>query len=158
MAGSIGVKADLDRDVRLGIQEKVDINSPVKWLSRMLVVMKKDGSPRRIIDYKNLNNAIPRQTNITKSPFMCASDCPPKKMKLILDAKDRYHCGVLEMGESREVTEFLCEFGRYWCVGSGQGLICSGDAYTHRFDNITSKFTNVVRCVDDSLLWEDDLK
>ena len=52
----------------------------------------------------------------------------------------------------------MCEFGRYRCVGSGQGLICSGDAYTHRFDNITSKFTNVVRCVDDSLLWEDDLR
>ena len=29
------VKADLDRDVRLGILEKVDINSPVKWLSRV---------------------------------------------------------------------------------------------------------------------------
>ena len=80
------VKADLDRDVQLGILEKVDINLPVKWLSRMLVVMKKDGSPRGIIDYKNLNNAIPRQTNITKSQFMCASACPPRKMKLILDA------------------------------------------------------------------------
>ena len=56
------VKADLDRDVRLGILEKVDINSPVKWLSHMLITMKKDGSPRRIIDYKNLNNAIPRQS------------------------------------------------------------------------------------------------
>ena len=33
-----------------------------------------------------------------------------------------------------------------------------GDAYTHRFDNITLQFTNVVRCVDDSLLWEDDMK
>ena len=152
------VKADLDRDVWLGIIEKVDINSPVKWLSRMLVTMKKDGSPRRVIDYKNLNNAIPRQTNITKSPFMCASACPQKKLKTILDAKDGYHSVVLEKGESREVTEFLCKFGRYRCVGSGQGLICSGDAYTHRFNNITSKFQNLVRCVDDSLLWEDDLK
>ena len=44
------VKTDLDRDVRLGILEKVDINSRVKWLSRMLDTMKKDGSPRRIID------------------------------------------------------------------------------------------------------------
>ena len=137
----------------------MDINSPVKWLSRMLVTMKKDGSPRRIIDYKNLNNVIPRQTNISKSPFMCASACPPKKKKTILDAKDGYHSVVLEKGESQEVTEFLCEFGRYWCIGSGQGgLICSGDAYTHRFDNITSKFQNVVRCVDDSLLWEDNFK
>ena len=149
------VKADLDRDVRLGILEKVDINSPVKWLSRMLVTLKKDGSPRRIIDFKNLNNAIPRQTNITMSPFLCASACPTNKNKSILDAKDGYHSVELEEGESRVVTEFLCEFGRYRCV---QGLICSGDAYTHRFDNITSKFQNVVRCVDDSLLWEDDLK
>ena len=120
------VKANLDRDVRLGILEKVDINSPVKWLSRMLVTMKKDGSPRRIIDYKKLNDAIQRQTNITKSPFMCASDCPPGKKKSILDAKDGYHSVVLEKGESRAVTKFLCEFGRYQCIGSGQGLITVG--------------------------------
>ena len=63
------VKADLDRDVRLGILEKVDLNSPVKWLSRMIVTLKKDGTPRRIIDYKRLNDAIPWQTNITQSPF-----------------------------------------------------------------------------------------
>ena len=50
------------------------------------------------------------------------------------------------------------EFGRYQCVGSGQGLFCSGDAYTHGFHNITSKLTTVVRCVDDSLLFEDDLR
>ena len=89
---------------------------------------------------------------------MCASACPPKKRKTLLDAKDGYHSVVLALGESCEVTEYLCEFGRYRCISSGQGLICSGDAYTHRFDNITSKFTNVVRCVDDSLSWEDDLR
>ena len=99
------VKADLDRDVRLGILEKVDINSPVKWLSRKLVTMKKDGSPHRMIDCKKLNNAIPRQTNITKCPFMCASACPPGKKKSILDAKDGYHSVVLEKGESRESDE-----------------------------------------------------
>ena len=37
------VKADLDRDVRLGILEKVNINSPVKWLGRM-VTMKRTGA------------------------------------------------------------------------------------------------------------------
>ena len=152
------VKADFDRDVRLGLLEKADVNSPVKWLSRMIASVKKDGSPRRLIDYKRLNVAIPRKTNITKSPFMCASVCPPGKKKTLLDTKDGYHSVILALGESREVTEFLCEFGRYRCVGSGQGLICNGDAYTHRFDNITLKFTNVGRCVDDSLLWEDDLK
>ena len=86
-------KADLDRDVQLGILEKVNVNSPVKWLSRMLVTMKKDRSPRRIIDFKNFNNAVPRQTNITQSRFMFASACPLRKKKSILDAKARVPFG-----------------------------------------------------------------
>ena len=135
------VKADLDRYVRLRILEEVNGNSPVKWLSRMMVTMKKDGSPRRIIDYKNLNNAVPSQTNFTQNPFMCASACPPRKKKSILDVTDGYHSVPLKKGESQAVTEFLCEFGHYRCIGSGQGLICRGDAYTHRFDNITITIT-----------------
>ena len=82
------VKADLDRDVQLGILIKVYVNSPVKWLLRIIVTLKKDGTPRRIIDYKRLNDAIPWQTNITQSPFNCASACPPNKKKTLLDAKD----------------------------------------------------------------------
>ena len=87
---------------------------------------------------------FPHQTNITQSPFMCASAYPPRKKMTLLDAKDRYHSVVLAIRESQEVTEFLCEFGRYRCVGSGQGLICSGDVYNHRFANITWKLTNLV--------------
>ena len=75
---------------------------------------------------------------------MCSSACPPGKKKTLVDANDGYHSVILALGESKEVTEFLCEFGHYRCVGSGQGLICSDDAYTHRFNNITYKFTNVV--------------
>ena len=39
------VKVDLDRDVRSGILEKVNINLPVKLLSRMIVTLKKDVTP-----------------------------------------------------------------------------------------------------------------
>ena len=34
------VKAGLDRDVSLGVIEKVPVNEPVKWCSRMLVTPK----------------------------------------------------------------------------------------------------------------------
>ena len=117
------MKANLDRDVRLGIFEKVDINSPGKWLTRMIDTLKKDGSPRRIIDYKKLNDALPRPTNITQSLFFCLSAYPPGKKKTLLDAKDIYHLVVLAKGESQEVTKFLCEFSRCRRVRSGQGLI-----------------------------------
>ena len=117
------MKSNLDRDVRLGIFEKVDINSLGKWLSRMIDTLKKDGSPRRIIDYKKLNYALPRSKNITQSLFFCPSAYASGKKNTLLDAKDVYHLVVLAKGESREVTKFLCEFSRYSGVGSGQGLI-----------------------------------
>ena len=117
------MKANLDRDVRLGIFEKVDINSPGKWLSRMIDTLKKDGSPRQIIDYKKLNHALPRPTNITQSLFFCPSAYPPGKKKTLLDAKDVYHSVALAKGENREVTKFLCKFSCDRGVGSGQGLI-----------------------------------
>ena len=64
------VKADLDRDVQLGSLDKVNVNSPVKWLSHMTVSLKKGRFlPRQLIHYKRSNNAFPRQTNITKSLF-----------------------------------------------------------------------------------------
>ena len=76
------VKADLYRDVMLGILVNVDINLPVKWLSRMIVTLKKDGTPRRIIDYKRLNDAIPRQTNVTQNPFFVQVLAHQTKRKL----------------------------------------------------------------------------
>ena len=78
----------------------------------------------RVTNFCIFLDAIPRQMNITKSPFMCASDCPAGKKKSILDAKDGDHSVVLEKGESRAVTEFLCEFGRYRCIGSGSSYKC----------------------------------
>ena len=39
------VKAGLDRDERLGVIEKVPVNVPVKWCSRMLITPKSNGSP-----------------------------------------------------------------------------------------------------------------
>ena len=47
------VKADLDRDVALGIIEPVPQNTPTTWCSRMVIVAKKDGTPRRTVDFQN---------------------------------------------------------------------------------------------------------
>ena len=38
------------------------------------------------------------------------------------------------------------------------GFHASGDAYTKRFDEITSEFERVARCVDDSLLWDESIE
>ena len=45
-------KEKFDRDVQLGILEKVDNNSQVKWWSILIVTLKMDGLPPRINIYK----------------------------------------------------------------------------------------------------------
>ena len=49
------VKVDLDRDVALGVLEKVSDNCPVTWLSRMVITAKANGNPRRTVDFQPLN-------------------------------------------------------------------------------------------------------
>ena len=53
------VKMRLNRDVRLGVLEKVLVNDPVTWCSKMVVTPKPDGSPRRVIDYTLVNKHAP---------------------------------------------------------------------------------------------------
>ena len=38
-----------------------------------------------------------------------------------------------------------------------QGYIASGDAFTSRYDAITANVKNIVKCVDDSLLWSTNI-
>ena len=38
------------------------------------------------------------------------------------------------------------------------GFHSSGDAYTRRFDDITSGISKSIRCVDDTLLWDDNIE
>ena len=47
---------DLERDVSIGVLEKVNANTPVTWCSRMVVASKADGSPRRTVDLRALNS------------------------------------------------------------------------------------------------------
>ena len=49
------VKAGLDRDVRLGVLEPVPNGEPVTWCHRMVICTKKNGIPRRTIDFQPLN-------------------------------------------------------------------------------------------------------
>ena len=70
------VKDALDRDVQAGTIEEVPIGDPVVWCSRMVVVPKKDGTPRRVVDFQKLNTYCLRETHFCHSPFVTASRVP----------------------------------------------------------------------------------
>jgi len=151
------VKEDIERDVRLGIIEKVPQGTPVKWCSRMVVVGKPDLTPRRVVDLQQLKKATLRETHYTNTPFEIVSQTPNNTVKTVLDAWNGYHSLMLA-DASKDATTFITEWGRYRYKRAPMGHHSSGDAYTRRFDDITADFERVKRCVDDSLLWDRDIE
>ena len=151
------VKHDIDRDVRLGIIEPVPQGTPTTWCARMVVAPKKDGTPRRTVDLQHLNKATLRETHHTPSPFNLVSTIPPRSIKTVCDAWNGYHS--LELAEeARNATTFITEWGRYRYCRAPMGFHTSGDAYTRRFDDITVDVQRTVRCVDDTLLWDNSIE
>ena len=151
------VKEDLDRDIRLGIIEKVPQGTTTTWCARMVVTPKKNGNPRRTVDLQKLNNATFRETHHTPSPFDLVSTIPTNTWKTVLDAWNGYHSLALDES-TKDATTFITEWGRYRYCRAPMGFHVSGDAYTRRFDDITVDQPQVVRVVDDSLLWDKTIR
>ena len=146
------VHADLERDVRLGVLEKVSPNTPATWCSRMVVMSKSDGTPRRTVDLQPQNKASVRQTHHVSTPFKLAELVPQNTRKTVTDAWNGYH-SVPIVAEDRHITTFITPWGRYRYKVAPQGFLASGDAYTQRFDAIIADFPDKVKCVDDTCMW-----
>ena len=151
------VKKDLDMDVRLGILEGPLMDDPAVWCAPMHVAEKKSGKPRRTVDFQGLNKSCQRQTHAVKAPFHQCSAVPPGKFKTTLDAWNGYH-SVKLAEEDRHLTTFLTPWGRYRYKNLPQGFLAAGDAYTARYDEITKNFSQMEKCVDDTLLWDSTIE
>ena len=68
-----------------------------------------------------------------------------------------YH-SVPIIEEDRHLTTFITPWGRYRYRTAPQGYIASGDGYTRRFDEIVSDIPKKTKCVDDALLWGDNIE
>ncbi len=150
------VKLDLD-SVRLGIIEKVPQGDMSRWCARMVVTPKANGKPRRTVDLQQLNKATIREVHHTPSPINLVSSIPTGKVKTVMDAWNGFH-GLGITFESRSATTFITEWGRYRYLRGPQGYHGTSDAYTRRFDDITAGEPRYVRCIDDGLLWDDDIE
>lgn len=151
------VKEELDRDVRIGTLELVPQGTPVNWCSRMVVVPKHDNSPRRVVDLQKLNAATKRETHHTPAPYNQVSVIPPNKKKTVLDAWNGYHSLSLAPS-ARDATSFITEWGRYRYLRAPQGFHAAGDGYTRRYDDITVDVKQKAKCIDDTLLWDEDIE
>ena len=151
------VKQDLDRDVDLGVLERIPYGEPTDWCFRMVIGRKHDGGPRRTVDLSPLNKFCKRETHPSKSPFQLARSVPRGSIKTVLDAWNGFH-SVPIREEDRHYTTFTTPWGLYRYKRAPQGFLSSGDGYNRRFDDILAHITKLVRCVDDSLLYDDNVE
>ena len=151
------VREQLLRDVKLGILEEVPPEEPTKWQHRMVVVRKPNGTPRRTVDMQKLNKATLRTTHPLASPYVKAMSVPSNMYKTVTDAWEGYHSIPLDL-ESSRLTQFITPFGVYRYKRSPQGFHGSGDAYNRRRDEIERDVRDIIRQVDDSLLWKSSIE
>ena len=147
------VKAALDADVAADVIRKVPIGEPSEWCARMVVVAKKDGRPRRCIDFQKLNAQCLREPYHTRSPFRTACRIPPSTYKSVVDAVDGFHSVELDNVSSR-LTTFITPWGRYRYNRFPQGHSAAGDAFNSRFHKIMQHVPRMERIVDDMCLYD----
>ena len=151
------VKDGLDQDVRLGVLEPVPVGTPVTWCHKMVICPKKSGKPRRTVDLQALNQHATRETHHTQSPFHQARKVPPHTRKSVFDAWNGYHSIPLD-DRDKHLTTFITPWGRYRYLVAPQGYISSGDGYSRRFDEIVADFPQKTKCIDDTLMWTDNIE
>ena len=137
----------------MGVIEPLLPNEPRNWCARMVVVAKKDVSPRHTVDFQGLNKAAKRQTHHTLSPSHEVSTVPSNTWKSVVDCWNSYHA-VKVRDEDKHYLTFITPFGRFRYLHAPQGYLAAGDAYTHRMDLITSNMEDLTRLVDDALMWK----
>lgn len=146
------VRQDLERDIALGVLERVPQNTPTTWCSRMHVVGKKTGEPRRVVDLRALNEATVRQTHYTEPPFSQAMGVEPHTWRFTSDAWNGYHSVPLDERD-RHATTFITPWGRLRYRVAPQGSLTSGDGFTFWYDAVIRHLLRKRKCVDDVIGW-----
>jgi len=147
----------LDADVAMGVIEEVPIGEPSEWCHRMVLARKADGSPRRTVNLSPLNAHCLRETHHIKPPFQQAKAVPPDTWKSVTDAWNGFH-SVPICPEDRHYTTFITPWGRYRYRVAPQGFLASGDGYARRFDELIADVERKSKCVDDTIMWDNELE
>ena len=151
------IHEQLNQDVALGIIEPVPAGVPTTWQSRMHVVAKHDGTPRRTVDLRALNIHCKRESQHVVPPYKQARSVPNGVFKTVTDCWNGYHsCPLAE--EDRHLTTFITEWGRYRYCAAPQGFKAAGDGYNQRYDNLIADIARKSKCVDDVIIWDENLE
>ena len=153
------VKAELDSIESKGIIEKVPVGEPIVWCHPMIVVPKKGSDePRLTVDLRQLNKYVKRPLYPNKVPREEVAKVPKNMCYFTtLDSKKGYW--QIELDEaSKKLTTFITPYGCYRYTRNVMGLISAGDEHNRRGDEALKGIQNIVKVVEDILIFDNDLE
>ena len=87
----------------------------------MVVTSKKNGEPRRTVDFQRVNQSTLQEVHHTPSPFNLVSTVLAQTKKTVLDAWNCYHSLMLNP-DHKDATTFITEWERYRYYRAPMGL------------------------------------
>ena len=151
------VEKQLDDDIACRVLRKVPLGEATDWCHHMVVQIKNDHDPRRVVDFQPLNKYSKREVHYTEPPFSAVSTIPHHTYKNSLDAFNGYH-QVRLAHDSIPLTTFITPWGRYQYLRTPQGHCSSGDGYTRRYDDIIVDVEQKRKIIDDVCLYDSSIK
>ena len=147
------VKAALDKMVRDGVIAPV--TEPTDWCHPMVTPPKSDGTPRICVDMSMLNRSVRRPFYPPRAPKDAVAAVSSKaRFFTKVDAAQGYHQIELDE-ESQLLTTFITPWGRFKYLRGNMGLNSTGDEYNRRGDLAMADLPNMVKVVDDILLFDE---
>ena len=117
---------------------------PSLWCHPTVIALKKHSDELKIcIGFSFLNRFIQRQDHVSNSPFEAATSIPSGELKHF--CKFKAHHGFWQVSpapESRTLTCFITQFGRYVCNQAGINI---SECYNHRMDKVTARLQSIRR-------------
>lgn len=142
------------RDLAMGVLERPPPDEDNDWCSREVYSAKADGTPRRTVDFRRLNQWVKRNAYATESPFHVVRRIPGDTWKTVTDAWNGYHLVPLHP-DSRKYTNLITMEGKFRYTRCPQGACFAGDAYNRRHASITAEVLRKETVVDDTCLYDD---
>ena len=122
------VETSIEKDVVLGIIEYVPESTKTIWCSGMFVVAKKDGSPRQIVDFRDV-----RQVCTILQPLHHMASFSTGNFGTCIDTRDGHH-GIPMEEVDRHITTFITPFGKVRYKVMPQGFLAITNTYYGNYD------------------------
>ena len=151
------VHSQLDSMMKKGVIERVPVGETYDWCHPMVVVPKKDSQePRITVDLTALNKFVKRPAYPVRPPRDAVAAIP-KGMKFFTKLDSRHGYWQVPLDEhSSTLTTFLTPWGPYRFKRNVMGLISAGDEHNRRSDDAFAGMENVVKVVEDVLIFDAD--